>query len=59
MIQGFKLKQLLNDMNSLREELHKLVGTKGLVDEEVLTMSRDLDQRIVVYLRVLKEMSHS
>lgn len=55
MTKGFKLSQLMNDMNLLREELQRLVGIKGFVDEEVLSMSQELDEQIVGYLRVKKE----
>jgi hypothetical protein len=55
MTKRFKMKQLVIDMNMLREQLQRLVRAKGVVDEEVLMMSRELDERIVGYLRVLKE----
>ncbi len=55
MTKGFKTCQLASDMNSLREKLQKLVRAKGLVDEEVLTLSRALDEQIVCYLRVLRQ----
>jgi hypothetical protein len=58
MIKGFKIDQLKNDMNLLREKLQRLVGRKGFIDEEVLMLSRELDERIVGYLRVLKESEH-
>ncbi|MDR3591795.1 MAG: aspartyl-phosphate phosphatase Spo0E family protein [Negativicutes bacterium] len=57
MVKGFKILQLTGNMDSLREKLQKLVKTKGLVDEEVLTLSRELDEQIVYYLRVLKNSS--
>jgi len=59
MTKGFKIIKLVNDMNLLREQLQRLVGRKGLVDEEVLTMSRELDVHIVGYLRVLRETQRS
>ena len=59
MTKGFKIMKLVNDMNLLREQLQRLVGRKGLVDEEVLTMSRELDVHIVGYLRVLRETQRS
>lgn len=57
MVRGFELKQLVYDMDILREQLQRLVGTKGLVDEEVLRISRELDERIVNYLKALKALN--
>lgn len=51
-----EIKELLTDINKLRENLHKLIEQHGydLNDAEVLAASRNLNTAIVNYNDLLK-----
>lgn len=52
-----EIKELLTDINRLRENLHRLIETHGfdLNDAEVLEASRNLNTAIVNYNAYIKE----
>lgn len=51
----YELREILNKIEDLRQQLHELVKEKSLLDPDVLAASKKLDKKLNEYHQLLKK----